>query len=226
MKILPLLLVAYVAGIIMMRVGDPSSIWTSTEILWLNGGALVLGAIFFAALIHRSIHSVPEGYRISVIAALVMLAVVGYEFRADILAKTGVLTGGGAYASVLETDGQTAVERQWDGHFRASADVNGNPVDMLVDTGASVVLLTYEDAVAAGIAVDTLDFDVPILTANGRGYVASITLDEVSISGVSAKNIRGAIAQPGQLHASLLGMSFLGAIEEAAIRKDRLILTN
>ena len=97
---------------------------------------------------------------------------------------------------------------------------------MLVDTGASVVLLTYEDAVAAGIAVETLDFDVPILTANGRGYVASITLGEVSISGVSAKNIRGAIAQPGQLHASLLGMSFLGAIEEAAIRKDRLILTN
>ena len=133
---------------------------------------------------------------------------------------------GQAYASVQETGGTASVSRQWDGHFRAATHVNGRPVEMLVDTGASLVLLTYEDAAAAGLDMAALDFNAPILTANGRSHVATIDLDSVMVGSVGATNIRGAVAQPGQLHASLLGMSFLGAIEEAAIRKDRLILRN
>jgi len=130
-----------------------------------------------------------------------------------------------ALASV--TNGDTAsVKREWDGHFRAYATVNGNPVEMLVDTGASLVLLTYEDAASAGLDMDALNFNAPILTANGRSHVATIELDSVMVGGVGAAKIKGAVAQPGMLHASLLGMSFLGAIEEAVIRKDRLILKN
>ena len=171
MKILPLLLIVYAAGIILMRVNEPDAIWTEQQLFWLNAGAVVLGSIFFGSLILRAIRSVPESFRLSVVAILLMVAIAGYEFRAEIAAKSGLFVGEGAFASVIEPVGQAAVARQWDGHFRASAQVNGNPVDMLVDTGASFVLLTYEDALAAGIAVDELNFDVPILTANGRGYV-------------------------------------------------------
>jgi len=114
----------------------------------------------------------------------------------------------------------------WDGHFRADATLNGRVVKMLVDTGASLVLLTDHDARAAGIAVDSLDFDLPILTANGRGHVASITLPVLSVGDVVVRRVRAAVAAPGQLHASLLGMSFLGEIDEAVIRRDRLILRN
>ena len=88
------------------------------------------------------------------------------------------------------------------------------------------MLIRHEDAIAAGVDITTLKFNVPILTANGKSHVASLTLPEINIGGVTVKNVDAAVAEPGQLHASLLGMSYLGEIEEAVIRKDRLILRN
>lgn len=120
----------------------------------------------------------------------------------------------------------TDVMRARDGHFRAHAQVNGHSVTMMVDTGASIVLLTDADARAAGIDPSQLSFTMPVLTANGRGYIAGVTLDRVVIGDIRLDNVRAAVAAPGQLHASLLGMSFLGEIDEAVIRRDRLILRN
>ena len=127
-----------------------------------------------------------------------------------------------AVADVQSSD----VMRAYDGHFRATADVNGGDIEMLVDTGASIVLLTHKDAVKIGVDMDALTFNVPVLTANGKSHVAAVTLDVVSIGDVAVENVRAAVAEPGMLHASLLGMSFIGEIEEAVIRKDRLILRN
>jgi len=118
------------------------------------------------------------------------------------------------------------VPRHWDGHFRAAASVNGRTVEMIVDTGASLVLLTYEDALMAGVDTGALNFNVPILTANGRSHVATLEIAKIDIGGVIVEDVEAAVAERGMLHASLLGMSFLGAIEEAVIRKDRLILKN
>jgi len=74
--------------------------------------------------------------------------------------------------------------------------------------------------------MNNLTFDLPILTANGRGYVASVTLPQVRVGDVVVNNVRAAVASEGQLHASLLGMSFLGEIDEAIIRKNEMILRN
>lgn len=224
MTILPVLAIAYVIGLVAMRAGDPAAGWTEAQTLWLNGGALVLAVLFIAHVLGGVIRRVPEQHRVSAIASVLMAFAALYGLKGEMSAN--MLQGGvgSAYASV--TEGEAAVAREWDGHFRASAAINGNPVEVLVDTGASLVLLTYEDAIIAGVDIDALDFSTPILTANGRGYVATTVLPHVSVGGVTATNIKGAIAQPGQLHASLLGMSFLGAIEEAVIRKDRLILRN
>ena len=225
MTILPALSIAYVAGLVIMRASDPAAGWTDAQTLWLNGGALVLAVVFVSQILASVVQRVPESCRLAAIASVLLMVAALVGLRGEGSAFNHHAGIGSAFASVTD-DGEAAVAREWDGHFRTHAAINGNPVEVLVDTGASLVLLTYEDAVIAGIDIDALQFSTPILTANGRGYVATTMLPEVSVGGVTAKNIKGAIAQPGQLHASLLGMSFLGAIEEAVIRKDRLILRN
>ena len=116
--------------------------------------------------------------------------------------------------------------RAWDGHFRAVADVNDTPVGLLIDTGASLVLLRHDDARRVGFRDYQLDYTTPVTTANGRSFVASVIFDEIRIGGVTVRNVEGAVAQPGQLHSSLLGMSFIERLTEASIRKDRIILRN
>lgn len=116
--------------------------------------------------------------------------------------------------------------RAWDGHFRAVADVNDTPVGLLIDTGASLVLLRYDDARRIGFRDFELDYTMPVTTANGRSFVAPVTFAEISIGGVVVRNVEGAVARPDQLHSSLLGMSFIARLTEASIRNDRIILRN
>lgn len=120
-----------------------------------------------------------------------------------------------------------ALERGNDGHFHATATINGTgTVEMLVDTGASVILLSHAHAKAIGIRVDALDYSVPVITANGQSYVATIVLDDVDIGGVTLHNVEAAVATQGLLESSLLGMTYLGALKEVVLRGDEMILRN
>ncbi len=94
----------------------------------------------------------------------------------------------------------------------------------MVDTGASLVLLRHDDALRAGVDPDLLDFNIPLTTASGRSFVASYQFSQIRIGGVVVRNVQGAIAEPGALHSSLLGMSFIEQLSEAVIRKDAMIL--
>ncbi|MBB5515259.1 aspartyl protease family protein [Rubricella aquisinus] len=116
--------------------------------------------------------------------------------------------------------------RAWDGHFRAVAEVNGTPVGLLIDTGASRVLLRYDDARRIGLTDADLNYTLPVTTASGRAFVAPVTFDRIEIGGIIVRDVQGAVAQPDQLHSSLLGMSYIEHLTEAVIRKDRLILRN
>lgn len=128
--------------------------------------------------------------------------------------------------AIARQEGEVELRKAWDGHFRAVAQVNGGKVSMLVDTGASIVLLSYEDAVAAGLKVDALRFTQPVTTANGRAYVAPVTLETVAVGVVGLTRVKAAVAEPGKLQSSLLGMSFLGRLQETSFRRDKLILKN
>ncbi len=227
MKALPLFAVVYCSGVILILADAPQGPWTNGQTIWMNWGACALVAFVTVTLIYTIIRKVPETYRFSFVAIMLMLAAAGWTYRGEIAQTTmRLMTDDSKVAALADTTLVTALPRRWDGHFRADAMVNGNSVNMLVDTGASVVLLRHEDAVVLGLDIDALKFDVPILTANGKSHVASITLPLIDIGGVVVQNVDAAVAEPGQLHASLLGMSYLGEIEEAVIRKDRLILRN
>jgi len=110
------------------------------------------------------------------------------------------------------------------GHFHTTAEINGRSIEVLVDTGASMVALPFEDAERAGIYVKDSDFNGRVSTANGTGRVATVTLDKVSIGDITVRNVKAAVAEPGRLNTTLLGMTFLGRLQRAEMRQGVLIL--
>ena len=111
------------------------------------------------------------------------------------------------------------------GDFDVTAQINGARVSMVLDTGASSVVLTREDAKAAGLPLEVLAYTTNIETANGRARAAPVTLDRIAIGGLGG-TIRWPRwwSQPGQLKTSLLGMSFLNRLQSWEVRGDRLLL--
>lgn len=126
--------------------------------------------------------------------------------------------------ALTRSGGEAELRRAWDGHYRADALINGVSMRMLIDTGASMVLLPYEGVEEIGINPSELDFTVPVVTANGRSTVAPIKLASIVIDDIEVTNITAAVAQPGRIKTGLLGMSFLDQLNEAVFQGDRLIL--
>ena len=120
--------------------------------------------------------------------------------------------------------GEAELRRGWDGHYRADAKVNGVSLNLMIDTGASMVLIPYEDAATIGIDPQTLDFSVPVTTANGRSSVAPVRLSSIKIGPIAVFDVPAAVAQPDRLKSALLGMSFLDRLDETSFQQDRLIL--
>ncbi len=110
------------------------------------------------------------------------------------------------------------------GHYYANAEINGRPIDVLVDSGASIVALTYDDARRAGLSIRDGDYTHRVSTANGPARVAPVTLDRVSIGDITVRNVPAAVSEPGKLGTSLLGMSFLGRLQQIDIRSGVLVL--
>jgi aspartyl protease family protein len=120
----------------------------------------------------------------------------------------------------------TELKSGGNGHFYVTARVNGNSIKAVVDTGASAVVLSYQDAERAGLKPRNLSYDVPVSTANGIAYGARVTLREVEIDTVSVDDVQGIVMPDGALQGTLLGMSFLGKLRSFQVENGRLILKN
>lgn len=120
--------------------------------------------------------------------------------------------------------GREELRSSSDGHYYARAEINGRPLDVMVDTGASMVALTYEDADRLGLMLRPSDFTATVHTANGTAAVAPVVLDRVTIGHVTVRNVRAAVSEPGRLAKTLLGMSFLGQLRRVDISQGRLLL--
>ena len=110
------------------------------------------------------------------------------------------------------------------GHFYTQAYLNGKAIRVVIDTGATRLALTYEDARRLGIRLNKSDFKYPANTANGRVYYARTTLRSVRIGGVSRHNIDASVAPEGALSITLMGMSFLKKLRNFQFVNGRLIL--
>ncbi len=117
-----------------------------------------------------------------------------------------------------------AIRRTGDGHFVAKAQVNGKRINMIVDTGASTVVLRPEDARKAGIQLGSLDYSVPVDTANGRAFAARVRLDRVSLGELTLEKVEALVTRPGALQQSLLGMSFLSRLRSYEFSGNKLLM--
>ncbi|KIT18083.1 retropepsin-like aspartic protease family protein [Jannaschia aquimarina] len=126
---------------------------------------------------------------------------------------------------VTTAEGMSAIEVPLgrDGHYHMVLDINGAPVRFVVDTGASDMVLTREDAARAGIDLDGLRFLGRAFTANGPVATADVRLDEVRLGDQVDRNVR-AVVNDGEMFQSLLGMSYLSEFGRIEIEDGRLRL--
>lgn len=125
-------------------------------------------------------------------------------------------TGAGAASAEIAADSR--------GHFLTQVRIGNTTLDVLVDTGASFVALSYEDAESAGLKPRLLTFDVPIVTANGPVEAARVTLDRVEVGNVRVRDVASVVLPKGSFRGTLLGMSFLARLRSFAVEDGRLIL--
>ena len=198
-----------------------------------QGGAeissLSVKLIILAVLAVVAIGLFRERFSQAIKAILIWIAIalalaVGYTYRFE-LREVADRVMAEFLPGHAATRGRTVeVARGQAGNFLVTTQVNGARLPMILDTGASSVVLTHEAAKAAGLPLEVLSYTVTVETANGRTRAAPVTLQSIGIGGIVERDVSALIAQPGQLRQSLLGMSFLNRLEGWEVRGDRLVL--
>ncbi|MBL8788890.1 MAG: TIGR02281 family clan AA aspartic protease [Rhizobiales bacterium] len=129
-------------------------------------------------------------------------------------------------APPLRLMAMTEIGSSHGGHFVTKASINGKDIMVLVDTGATAVALSYEDAEAAGLKPRGLDYGVKVMTANGEGKAARVKLRYVMIDNVKVRDVDGLVLQEGAMKGTLLGMSFLSKLRSFTVEDGKLLLKN
>ncbi len=120
--------------------------------------------------------------------------------------------------------GWAEIEAGRSGHFVTTADINFTDVTAVIDTGASAVALSWEDAENIGLEPDFLDFVRPVNTANGVVRAAPVTLKHVAIGGVTVNDVEAWVLPKGAMRGTLIGMSFLSRLAGYRVEGGRLVL--
>ena len=120
--------------------------------------------------------------------------------------------------------GEVALRRRLDGTFVVPVTIAGREVPFVFDTGASTMVLTAQTARLIGYTPDGLHYVIPVTTANGRAYAASVTLDRVAIGPITIRHVAALVVAPGMLEGNLLGMTLLERLASYEVRGSRLVL--
>jgi aspartyl protease family protein len=157
-------------------------------------------------------------------AVIGIALVIGYSYRYEVHQVADRVIAELMPGHVISHGRSAEVARTSSGDFAISAQINGARVHMVVDTGATSVVLTAEDAKLAGLPLALLNYTVNIETANGRARAAPVTLDRIAMGELEERSVEALVVQPGQLRTSLLGMSFLNRLQSWQVNGDRLML--
>src|SRR5262249_8412879 len=164
-------------------------------------------------------------------SATALILVTAYSYREELFSLGHRVVGellppGTALRSETQVNGERSVRirRRSDGHFIAKAQANGVSLVMLIDTGASTVVLKPADAQRLGIDIDRLKYSVPVQTANGTTYAAHTRLRNLTLGPISLNDVEALVAKPGALKENLLGMSFLSRLRSYEFTSDMLTL--
>lgn len=154
---------------------------------------------------------------------IALFLIAGYSQR-DNFARLWAGMKGEVVPSSAQSDGnRVTLRKSDDGHFHARVKINGQTIEMLVDTGATDISLDPEDAKRVGIDTEALTFNIPILTANGPSRAAGVRLEGVVLGTISRADVPATVMQASG-GVSLLGMGFLGELSEVNLQGDTLTL--
>ncbi len=157
-------------------------------------------------------------------AVIGLLLVVGYSYRFELRDAADRVIAELMPGHVAGRGRNVEVVRGHGGDFAVTAHINGARVPMVLDTGASSVVLTQQAAKAAGLPIEVLSYTVNVDTANGRTRAAPVTLDRLAVGGLIERAVPALVVQPGQLKNNLLGMTFLNRLDSWEVRGNRLQL--
>ena len=131
-------------------------------------------------------------------------------------------------AQLLRSKSLTAaavqIPRGQGGEFALKAKINGVNAPMVIDTGATSVVLTWETAKAIGLPIEMLEYNVDVETAGGHTKAARLTLDRLAVGGLVEKSVPALVVPRGQMKTNLLGMSFLDRLESWGVQADKVML--
>lgn len=189
-----------------------------------------IAALLSAGILAGSRGSMPTVLRQLAIWLVIILCLVSvYLYRYDLQRfgdrlLAGLMPGRAVVVTTQDGAQEVILNKSMSGHFETNALINGAQVHMLVDTGASSVVLSHADAQAVGINPENLSYTVSVMTANGRTSAAPTRLSEIAIGPIVRRNISALVAQEGQLDQSLLGMTFLSTLGSLQMQTDELKL--
>lgn len=194
---------------------DVASVLVGIACLVLVGGTVI--ALFRDNLVHA--------LRSALIwIGVVLVLVLGYTYRFELKHVSDRVLAELLPGRAVSKGRTVELARAGGGDFQVATEVNGKRVSMVLDTGASAVVLTNEAAKAAGLPLEVIKYTVNVDTANGRTRAAAVTLDRIAVGGIVERSVPALVAQPGQLKTSLLGMSFLNRLEGWEVRGDKLVM--
>lgn len=122
------------------------------------------------------------------------------------------------------TGGETVIPMAADGHFWVEAQVNGVPVDLLVDTGATVTGLSRSVAQEAGVTSDPGRPPEETVTANGMIWVEKATVRSVRFGNIAIDNLEVGIPRDVDDDTNVIGMNLLSQLGSWRVEGNRLIL--
>ncbi|MEZ5757525.1 MAG: TIGR02281 family clan AA aspartic protease [Emcibacteraceae bacterium] len=116
------------------------------------------------------------------------------------------------------------VQRSGDGHYWLDMNVNSQNILFIVDTGASYITLSQQDAKDLNLNLHESDYTIPVNTAAGQTTMAPVTLDVVSVGVIELYDVKAFVAREGMLSVSLLGMNYLNRLDRFSFKDQKLIL--
>jgi aspartyl protease family protein len=149
--------------------------------------------------------------------------IVASQRAAPLRAAAAQAEAPAAQAEATAASGPASIAKSADGHYWANGQVNGAAVRFLVDTGATAVALTPDDARRLGFTTANLNYGYRVVTAAGQARAAAVRLASVTVAGARLENVDALVIEKG-LDTSLLGMTYLGRLASFQATRQALIL--
>lgn len=222
-----------VAAVFLLLGGDATMLsdFGTFEIIFLAVAGVMIAVYLWILVSDEGARPLQAIGNFAVWGGLALLLIILYSYRENISGIAYRVAGelappGQTLTMRSEQDGEHAVRvrRRLDGHFTVRGAINGQSTTLLVDTGASTVVLKPSDAARAGINTSNLNYTAAVHTANGTAYAAPVRLRSVTIGPIVLHDVEALVAKPGSINENLLGMSFLRRLRSYEFSKDFLTL--